>query len=273
MSRTTVSVESLARDLRALGLGAGSGVLVHSSLRAVGYVEGGADGFVDAVLAVIGPGGTLVVPTFTYRSPRFDPATTPGRTGAVGEALRARDDAVRSLHPFYSVAAIGPLAAELCRGHELLSGTGIGSPLDRLAERGGLVLLVGVGHEADTTIHVGEFHTVAPYLDIPFDPTWPSEAEIVTPEGRVLVSYDRFAGCSSAFGVLEPRLRSRGAVEDGLLGAARSQVVPGRVVIEETMALLAEDEGALLCADPGCYRCSLARERLGRTSLSRPRCT
>lgn len=264
MSGATVPVESLSRDLRALGLGAGSAVLVHSSLRAVGHVEGGADGLVDAVLRVIGPEGTLVAPTFTYRSPRFDPAATPGRTGAVGEALRVRRDAIRSLHPFYSVAAAGPLAAELCRGHELLPGTGIDSPLDRLAAHGGLVLLVGVGHESNTTIHVGEFHAAASYVDIPFDPTWPSAAEVVTPEGLMLVSYDRFAGCSRAFGVLEPRLRARGAVVDGLLGMARAQVVAGRVVIEETVALLAADEGALLCGDPGCYRCSHARERLGR---------
>jgi aminoglycoside N3'-acetyltransferase len=264
VSSAGVTVVSLARDLRALGLTSGSAVLVHSSLRAVGRVEGGADGFVAAVLAVVGPGGTMVAPTFTYRSPRFDPATTPGRTGAVSEALRARDGAVRSRHPFYSVAALGPLAAELCRGHELLPGTALGSPLDRLAEHGGLVVLVGVGHEASTTIHVGEFHAAVSYLDIPFDPTWTCTAEIVTPEGPVLVSYDRFAGCSRAFGVLEPRLRARDAVAEGLVGGARTQVVPGRVVIEETVALLAGDERALLCADPGCYRCSRARQRLGR---------
>jgi aminoglycoside 3-N-acetyltransferase len=258
----TVGVESLARDLRVLGLTEGDRVLVHSSLRAVGRIEGGADGLIDAILGVIGAGGTVMAPTFTYFSARFDPRTTPGRTGAFGEALRTRPGAVRSLHPFYSVAVLGARAADLCRGHELLPGTGRGSPLDRLAADGGLIVLVGVGHEVDTTMHVGEFHADAPYLDIPFDPTWPTEAHVVTADGSRCVSYDRFAGCSRAFPVLEQRLRARSAVRSGLLGAAPTQLVPGQVVIEETVALLREDEGALLCREPGCYRCRRARERV-----------
>ena len=124
-------------------------------------------------------------------------------------------------------------------------------------------MLVGVGHEADTTIHVGEFRAAVPFLDIPFDPAWPTAAEIVTPDGPRRVSYDRFAGCSRAFGRLEPRLRARGAITDGLVGTAVTQVVPGSVVIEETVALLTEDPGRLLCDDPGCYRCTCARRALG----------
>ena len=85
---------------------------MHSSLRSVGTVERGAEGLVDALLAARRAGaGTLMVPTFTYGSARFDPGATPGRTGAVAEALRRRAGAIRSLHPFYSVAALGPLAA------------------------------------------------------------------------------------------------------------------------------------------------------------------
>ena len=139
------------------------------------------------------------MPTFTYDSARFDPGSTPGRTGAVAEALRLRAGAVRSLHPFYSVAAFGPLGVELTRGHELLPGTGIGSPLDRLADAGGLILLLGVGHDRSTTIHVGEFQAEAFYLDIPFDPTWPTAAEIVTGDETRHMSYDRFPGCSRVF--------------------------------------------------------------------------
>ena len=271
MSEPVVAVESLTRDVAALGIAAGARVLVHSSLKAVGRVENGPDGLIDALLGILGPTGTLVAPTFTYRSARFDPATTPGRTGVVGEALRRRPRAIRSLHPFYSVAALGPAAGELCRGHENVAGTGLGSPLDRLAESGGLVLLAGVGHESNTTIHVGEFHAAVPYLDIPFDPAWPTAAEIAGPSGTLRVSYDRFAGCSRAFGILEPRLRARAAVTDGRVGAAASQLVSGSVVIDETVALLGEDPAALLCADPGCYRCGRARERLsgGRDARAR----
>jgi aminoglycoside 3-N-acetyltransferase len=259
-----VGVDSLADDLRALGIILGCSVLVHSSLRSVGTVERGAEGLVDALLAAVGPEGTVMVPTFTYDSARFDPGATPGRTGAVAEALRRRAGAVRSLHPFHSVAAFGPLGAELTRGHELLPGTGIGSPLDRLAAADGMILLLGVGHDRSTTIHVGEFHAEAFYLDIPFDPTWPTAAEIVTGDETRRVSYDRFPGCSRSFAVIEPHLRACRAIGDGLVGRADAQLVVGAAVIEESVALLARDEAALLCADPDCYRCSRAHARLGR---------
>ena len=247
---------TLADDLRGLGLGAGSRVVVHSSLRAVGHA---ADDVIAALLDVVGPTGLVVVPAFRYDTTRFDPATTPGRTGALTEAFRRRPDAVRSLHPFYSVAAVGDGAAELCAGHERLPATGIGSPLDRVAGDGGLVLLLGVAQTANTTVHVGEFHADVPYLDVPFDPAWPTEAEVETPDGAIRYSYDRFPGCSRAFGLLERPLRERGAVRDGRVGRALAQLVPGRAVVEETVALLERDPAALLCTDPACYRCSRAR--------------
>ena len=231
-------------ELRALGLGADDRVVVHSSLRAVGASP---DELIDSLLDVV---GLVVMPTFSYDNEAFDPATTPGRTGALTEAFRRRPETVRSLHPFYSVAALGAGAAELCEGHELLAATAPGTPLDRLAATGGSVLLLGVGHVANTTAHVGEFHAAAPYLDIPFDPDWPTGG------------YDRFPGCSRAFGALERPLRERGAVRDGKVGRALAQLVPGSAVIETTVELLRGDPAALLCTDPGCYRCSRARARL-----------
>jgi aminoglycoside 3-N-acetyltransferase len=247
---------TLEDDLRALGLGAGDRLVVHSSLRAVRHT---ADDVIDALLEVVGPDGLVVMPTFSYDSARFDPRTTPGRTGALPEAFRRRPGAIRSLHPFYSVAAVGDGAAELCAGHELLSATAAGTPLDRVAGAGGFVLLLGVGQTANTTIHVGESHADVAYLEIPFDPTWPTEAEVETGEDTVSVSYDRFPGCSRAFGLLERPLRARGSVRDGRVGSALAQVLPGRAVVEETVALLAGDPAALLCTDPACYRCSRAR--------------
>ncbi|NUT55394.1 MAG: hypothetical protein HOQ03_05350, partial [Thermoleophilia bacterium] len=118
------------------------------------------------------------------------------------------------------------------------------------AAAGGLVLLLGVGQTSNTTVHVGEFHADAPYLDIPFDPAWPTHGA------------DRFPGCSRAFGVLERPLRGRGAILDGKIGGALVQVMPGGAVIEETVALLDVDPTALLCTDPACHRCSTARRRL-----------
>ena len=256
-----ITQTQLEGDLRRLGIRAGSRVVVHSSLRAVGHVEGGAETAAAALIGVVGPEGLVVAPTFTYDSPRFDPAVTPGRTGALAEALRRRPDAVRSLHPFYSVAAVGSGAAELCAGHELLAATAAGTPLDRLAASGGLVLLLGVDHTANTTAHVGEFRADAPYLDIPFDPTWPTEAEVLLPDGSTRrYAYDRFPGCSRAFGALDRPLT--GVTHAGRVGAASALLVPGEAVIDAVVSLLRTDVAALLCGDQDSYRCVRARARL-----------
>jgi aminoglycoside 3-N-acetyltransferase len=229
-----------------IGLRPGDRVVVHSSLRAVGLA---ADELIDELLAVVGPQGLVAMPTFTYDNERFAPDTA-GRTGALTEVFRRRPNALRSAHPTYSVAAIGEGAAQLLEGHERVGATAVDSPLDRLAASGGFVLLLGIGHTANTTAHVGEFHADAPYLDIPFDPDWPTHG------------FNRFPGCSRAFGILERPLRDRGAIRDGKVGGALAQLVPGAAVIETTVDLLHEDPAALLCTDPACYRCARARERL-----------
>jgi aminoglycoside 3-N-acetyltransferase len=227
-----------------MGLRTCDRVVVHSSLRAVGM---DAEELIDVLLEAVGPRGLVLMPTFTYDNETFTP-DTPARTGALAEAFRRRPGAVRSSHPTYSVAALGDGAAELLADHETTGATEIGSPLDRLAAAGGLVLLLGVGHTANTTVHVGEFHAEAPYLDIPFDPSWPAHGA------------DRFPGCSRAFGVVEGPLR--GEIRDGKVGGALSQLVAGRAVIEATIDLLRADPAALLCTDPDCYRCSRAQARL-----------
>lgn len=228
-----------------IGLRLGDRVVVHSSLRAVGL---DAEELLDRLLDAVGAEGLVVMPTFTYDNENFAP-DMPSRTGALAEVFRRRPDALRSLHPTYSVAAIGAGAAELLERHERTGATAVDSPLDRLAGSGGLVLLLGVGQTSNTTAHVGEFHADAPYLDIPFDPAWPTHG------------HDRFPGCSRAFGALERPLRERGAIRDGMVGRALAQLLPGSAVIEETVALLRADPVALLCTDPGCYRCSRARDR------------
>lgn len=260
MSGAPRTQSDLIEDLRRIGLRPGDRVVVHSSYRSIGPVDGGPGAVVDALLDVIGPEGLLVVPTFTYDTARFDPLRELGRTGVVSETTRARPGAHRSLHPAYSVAAIGDGAEGICRDHERHAGTDVGTPLDRLATAGGLVLLVGVGATSNTTVHVGEFHAAVPYLEIPFSPDWPTAHEIVVPGGRpVQVAYRRFPGCSRAFGSLEWRLRRRSAVRDGQLGAALMQLVDGAAIVEETVAELRHDPAALLCTDASCYRCTLAR--------------
>lgn len=251
---------TLSDQLRSLGLGAGDSVLVHSSLRAVGPVDGGADAVVDALLEVLEPEGLLMVPTFTYNTARFDPATEPGQTGAVAEAVRRRPGAVRSRHPTHSVAALGSGAAEVCADHEQVAAADPGSPFDRLARRDGWMLLLGVGHVANTIVHLGEFRARPRYIELQPSTAWPRTHEVVCDGVTRTFSYDRFAGCSRAFGCVERGLRERSLIRDGRVGRAEAQLVRAEAVAEETVALLRRDEHSLLCTDTRPeHRCARAR--------------
>lgn len=257
-----INRNDLVADLNRIGVQSGDRVLVHTSLRAVGPVEGGADTVLDALLGVVGEHGLLVVPTFTYSYRRFDPRIEPGATGRLPETLRTRPEAVRSWHPTHSVAAIGSGASDLCRDHHLLSGLAVSSPLDRLAKQAGKVLLIGVGHTANSTVHLGESYAELPFLDTPFEPNEIRTASVVTDSEELFLTLKNPPGCSRAFGGIEQSLRLRGAIRDGRIGHATAQLMSGQDVINAAIELLRRDVGALLCTNPDCYRCVESRRRL-----------
>src|SRR5579875_789667 len=159
-----LSKDAIVDDLQALGLSAGAVVLVHSSLRSLGWVDGGAATVIDALCAAVSPGGTILVPTLTGTAqdgpehpPVFDPRHTPCWTGTIPETFRALPEARRSRHPTHSVGVIGPVAEMLIDGHEYCATPCAGqSPYGRLAQTGGLILLLGVTHESNTCLHMIE---------------------------------------------------------------------------------------------------------------------
>ena len=183
-----VTARRLARDLRRLGLAEGDLVCVHSSLSGVGYLVRGADTVIEALLAVVGERGTVMMPTFsggdsTYRwvksgPPPFDPAAAPVTTGALPERFRGWPGVRRSLHPTHSVAARGPLAGRLVEGHEASATPfGDGTPYARLEALGGKVLLLN--SNANSLMHRVQERTDWPnhYRREPF------ELQVRAPEG------------------------------------------------------------------------------------------
>ena len=256
----TVTETDLRRDLHDLGLEAGDEVVVHSSLSAIGWVEGGPETVVDALRAIVGEDGTVVVPTFTAshaKSHPFDPDETPSRTGAVTETLRTRPDAHRSSHPTHSVAALGAAAEELTTEHPLDASLGPDSPLDRLARRGGRILLLGVGHDSNSTLHVAEKRAGLPWKD--------QRNEVLVREcedetARTVETSK--VGCGKGFVSFEPVAEYAGILARGQVGTADAQLVDGADVISLALELLEHDPGFLLCDDPDCWWCPDARCRL-----------
>ncbi|MBD3851493.1 MAG: AAC(3) family N-acetyltransferase [Acidobacteria bacterium] len=258
----------LARDLRRLGLRAGDWVLVHSSLKMVGYVDGGADTVVDALLGVLGDDGMLVVPTFTFTNfkPVFDPETTPSQMGALTEAVRQRPHVVRSLHPRHSFGALGKQATWLTDGHLEAGSVGLGSPIDKLAQRGGYVLLLGVGHTTNTAIHAAELLADLPYLcEVKDSPDFPEHALVKLASGKqVRVSLAPYSTCSEGFDQLEAAMERRGQLRCGRVGAAECQLMECADVVATGTEVLRRDPDALLCDRSGCFPCDEKREFMRR---------
>jgi aminoglycoside 3-N-acetyltransferase len=218
-------------------------VLLHSSLRSTGGVVGGAATFVEALLEVVGTGGTLVVPAQTVGNrdpsrwrppvdpalwpelrdslPAFDPATSPSEgVGVVAECVRTRPGAVRSSHPQVSFAAVGARAAELLAEHPLESPLGDASPLARMADADAFVLLVGVGFNRCTTFHLAEYRRPEP-------PMMTAGCAIWRAGRREWVRFETVALDASDFGALGAAFEAdSGLVRRGWIGEARARLFP-----------------------------------------------
>lgn len=185
-SPAPVTRDSLLRDLRALGVRPGMLLLVHSSLSRLGWVTGGPQAALEALLEALGPQGTLVMPTHsahltdpsgwqnppvpvswwsTIRDhmPAYDPALTPTRgMGAIVECFRHLPGVRRSAHPTGSFAARGPASDQVTAVHALDECFGERSPLRRIYELDGRVLLLGVDHGNNTSLHLAEHRAAWP---------------------------------------------------------------------------------------------------------------
>ena len=163
-----VTSQEIAAGLRALGVSAGDALLFHSSLSSFGRVVGGADAVIDALLAAVAPGGTILCPTYTplnIETLIFHPDKDEANTGRIPDTLWRRPDAVRSSHPCYSWASIGPRAAELMADHDRwMFPYGARQPM-YLMTRAAKIALLGVDQNTNSAIHLGEELADPPYLD------------------------------------------------------------------------------------------------------------
>jgi aminoglycoside 3-N-acetyltransferase len=234
--RPTVTREQLRADLGRLGVQPADVLLVHSSLSSLGYVRGGADTVIDALLDAVGPAGTVMFPTLTGSRnlgpdcpPRFDPRADPCWTGQIPDTAWRKHDAVRSLHPTHSVAAIGPHAHQLTDAHELAGWPcGPGTPYYKHTEIGGKILLIGCDLSVATTLHGVEEELNLPYH---LQPT-PVRAAILAPAGPIsLTTRIHLYGPERCFPRLEPLLIQSEVLIIGRVGSATSRLIDATAML------------------------------------------
>ncbi|MBE1487654.1 aminoglycoside N(3)-acetyltransferase [Plantactinospora soyae] len=256
------TVASLADDLRTLGVPAGGVLLLHSSMRSLGFVAGGSHAVVLAVLEVLGPEGTLVVPTHTpdntdpagwrnppvapgwwpvirEQTPGFDPARTPSRwMGLIAETIRTWPGTRRSDHPQVSFAALGPQAADIVGSHRLDDALGDGSPLGAVYRSAGTVLLLGCGHDANTSLHLAEWRQPAPRRER-------TGSSVRRSDGTSgWVSWTDVASDESDFPRLGADFEGTGAVRLGVVGNAHARLMPQRNLVDYAVGWMAGHRGA-----------------------------
>lgn len=176
-----ITTKTLVADLTHLGLCSGQTVLVHSSMKSLdGYVVGDAPAVVDAFMEVLTPEGTLIMPTHSSNNtdpagwqidppapeywdliraemPPYRPEVTPtNRMGVINECFRNYPGVHRSGHPAFSFAAWGKHAEFVTRGQALNNGVAEQSPIGRLYDLDGWVLLLGVDHGNNTSLHLAD---------------------------------------------------------------------------------------------------------------------
>ena len=253
--RQELGVGEVADQLRRLGVTEGGVLLVHTSYRAVRPVEGGPLGLIEALRAAVGAGGTLVVPCWTGSDDTpFDPGATPASRdlGVVPELFRQIPGVVRSDHPF-AFAALGPLASTVVAGPLPLPPHASGSPVGRVYDLDGQVLLLGVGHDADTTLHLAELMAGVPY-------GVPREITVLERGRPVRLNYGENDHCCQRFALADEWLRSEGLQAEGRVGHAHARLVRSRDLVRVAMERLAADPLVFLHAPAaGCSECDLAR--------------
>ena len=245
--------EDLKRQLQDMGLNGRDTVFIHSSMKAIGDVEGQADTVIDAWMEYFEE-GLLMLPTHTWKQMSesynvFNPRTEPACVGILPNIFRKRDGVIRSLHPTHSIAAYGKDAKEYIKGEEELTTPcppqGV---MGRLIERDAKILLVGVTHIRNTFIHA-----VEEIYDVPERFTAvPVDFKIVMPDGSLkeVAMYRHYnrhtAHISESYDKMLEGYFETGVAKRGKLGDANCILCDAKGILEVTGRILQKERNCFI---------------------------
>jgi aminoglycoside N3'-acetyltransferase len=248
--------EELVRQLLTLGVHPGGVLLVHTAFSRVRPVEDGPLGLIGALRSALGPNGTLVMPAMADDDAHpFDPATSPCHNmGIIADTFWRLPGVLRTDSP-HAFAASGPQAPSITRDQPVDVPHGPDSPVGRVHELDGQVLLLGVGHDANTTLHLAENLAGVRYRR--------QAVATVLAAGRVTrCHYEEVDHCCENFSLADRWLDAAGLQRRGTVGHGEARLARSRDIVRLAVAHLQDDETVFLHPPGVCGECDEARASL-----------
>ncbi|MFL6572308.1 MAG: AAC(3) family N-acetyltransferase [Burkholderiales bacterium] len=226
-------------------------LLVHAAFSQIAPVQGGPHGLIEALLAALGEQGTLVMPSMADDDDTpFDRRTMPCRAvGIIADAFWRLPGVLRSDSP-HAFAAVGPHAERITMPHPVDVPHGLNSPPGRVYQLDGQVLLLGVGHDADTTIHVAEDAARVRYRQ-------PKHATVMVDGRPKRYEYGETDHCCENFRLLDVWLAPR--QRRGRVGNAEARLARSRDIVSAALERLRGNETVFLHESGSCSECDAAR--------------
>ncbi len=255
-------------ELKKIGIKQGDTLIVHSSLKSIGNVAGGAETVIRALQNVLTDKGTLIMPTFSFsliqwsKEP-FETEKTPSRVGAITDIFRKMEGVKRSNHPTHSIAVWGKLKDELTIPVLDAPPCGLGSPFEKLYNLNAKILMLGTHQDTNTMLHFCEKAANLNYIDIPFSPDKEFETARIK-ENEIIkeINIKEVPGCSRGFNKVEKPLKRMGIIKDVWIGEARSQILESKKLVKAMNKILRRHPDILLCEEFDCSICIRRRAAL-----------